>query len=320
MPWGKKFGWTVSFIKFVSRNMAVTLFLLLLLVTAIRNPLFLTLQNFANILANIPTPLCMALGLSLVMIAGDFDLSFAACSEITAAAIVAFPASNSVILASLAAVLVFSLLNSLGVVFLDVHPWIVTIGTMLMALGGAEILTGARQLTFSQHLVKVLGENFGNFGSLSVFISLLLALLVAIFVHRTRYGLALYAVGGSRDVAYREGIKVRWYRVLSYLLAGVLYWFGGISYLASTGMFRAGQIQLQLLDVILAVFISMSLSRRRIINIPGVIVGVVFVAVLSNIILMLNIPSFWVSLFKGLVALVIISGAAMGSKDVVQLE
>lgn len=320
MPWGKKFGWAISLIKFASRNVGVALFLLFLLAAAIKNPSFLTLHNFTNILDNIPSLLCMALGLSLVMIVGDFDLSFAACSEITAAAVVAFPTSNSVILASLAAVLLISLLNSLGVVFLDIHPWVVTIGAMLIALGGAEILTGARQLTFSQHLVKVLGGNLGNFGSLSSFISLLLALLVAIFVHRTRYGLAMYAVGGSRDVAYREGIKVRWYRTLSYLLAGVLYWFGGVSYLATTGMFRAGQIQLQLIDVILSVFIGMSLSRRRVVNIPGTVAGVVFVAVINNAVLMLNVPSFWVSLFKGLVALAIISGAAMGSKDVVQLE
>ena len=68
---------------------------------------------------------------------------------------------------------------------------------------------------------------------------------------------------------------------------------------------------LMLLDILLAAYVSAMFSRRWVINIPGVLLGAVFVGALTNCFTLTNIPTYWVLAVKGGLILIVVAATSL---------
>ena len=74
------------------------------------------------------------------------------------------------------------------------------------------------------------------------------------------------------------------------------------------------------LEVILAVFFGMAISRKNIKNVPGAVIGAAYVALLANGLGLAGISAYWIKLIEGCLVIVVILGNSLGRKEIVQLD
>ena len=147
--------------------------------------------------------------------------------------------------------------NGVLVAKAKVPPLIVTLGTLSVALGLAQVLTGGidirsvpSELTDFSAYTKVLGIPG------LPFVALLIVILGGILLHKTRFGRYTFAIGSNEEAARRTGIKVTRHLVLVYALAGTLAGVGAILSLAQFGTTTIAGQSLTNLNVIAAVVIG----------------------------------------------------------------
>lgn len=188
----------------------------------------------------------MALGMALVIITGQIDLSIGSalvlCSGVT---IIAFNVTNSIFLTLLAAILsgcVCGAINGVLVGYAKMPPFIVTLGTMLiyrsLALFSVRVIdpaiTGSSSSQFamlsSNSKYDVLRMKFGT-GSLKIgsfaipyitFLFIGLLILFVLIAKNTKYGKSVYAVGSNEKSAHLAGINVQWVKVSVFIMTGFL--------------------------------------------------------------------------------------------------
>jgi ribose/xylose/arabinose/galactoside ABC-type transport system permease subunit len=188
----------------------------------------------------------MSLGLLLVIVVGEIDLSFAATFGLTANMLAAvwILGGTSLFPALLIALLVAALVGAINgalVAFAKVPAFIVTLGTYNLIYGfsiyfgegqtmspsyppaGAEV--SASEVTFFTDLTKKIGS--AGF-SLEILWMVALAIAVGFLLHRTIFGFRLMAIGGNAEAARLARLPVRKYKFLAFVLCGLLAGIAGI--------------------------------------------------------------------------------------------
>jgi ribose/xylose/arabinose/galactoside ABC-type transport system permease subunit len=183
-------------------------------------PTFLTLGNLLNIAHQIGILAILAIGMTLVIIAGGIDLSVGslmALAAVTAAWLIrehggADQASvGAMVLACTCAIAVCSLVGfsvGLTITWSDMPPFIVTLGVMMIARGSAFVLADSQSIYQVPETIDWLGRG-ADLGIPNVAV-LMLALYIAahVLMTRTVLGRYIYAVGGNREAARLAGVPV----------------------------------------------------------------------------------------------------------------
>ena len=183
-----------------------------------------------------------------------------------------------------------------------IPPLIVTLGTFGMALGFAQILTNGTDIrAVPEILVDAIGS--GTIGGVPVLvvIAAAVALVGAIVLHLTRFGVHVFAVGSDKEAARRAGIKVGRKLVAIYVLSGAL---AGLAAMMSTARFATTTIgghAMDNLSTISAVVLGGTSLFGGIGSIAGTVVGVFIPIVLLNGFVILGIPPFWQTVATGAV-------------------
>ncbi|MBN1350094.1 ABC transporter permease [candidate division KSB1 bacterium] len=285
------------------------------------NPAFFSLSNLFDLLKSSVVMGIFALGVLVVLISGDIDISFtaiAACSMYLANKILlANHLTESLALAfcvSGAIGLVLGLFNAFFISTYKLPALIVTLGTasifrgfMLAFIGTAVINTlpgslieFSKQMLFRRTLPS--GEIIGL--SLSFTILLILAALTWAFLRYTLPGRGIYAIGGDAAAAERAGFNVRRIRFFIYGFVGVLAGIGGI--LHSSMMRNANPFDLvgTELTVIAAVVLGgASLTGGRG-SVAGTLLAILLIVVINNSLILLNIPVYWQRVAVGAIILI----------------
>ena len=271
------------------RHGALGVLLLGLLVSALAFPSFASFDNLAGIAIQSSFLVVVALGMTFVIIGGGIDLSVG--SVFALGGVLAAWASQWGAVAALVAPLVvcgaIGLLNGVIIARTGLAPFIVTLASLLGARGLLLALTdeGATTYLVPRDSV-VLDVGRGTLLGLGypVWIAALLCVLGAVLLQRTRYGQAVYAVGGSEDAAALMGLPVARVKTLSYLLSGLLAGFAGALNAARLG---SGVTILGVgmeLDAIAAVVIGGTLLIGGAGTISGTLSGVLLLGVIQNVI------------------------------------
>ena len=285
---------------------------------------FLSIANLINILQVITFIAVPATGLAIVMLSGKFDLSFAGVIGISAAVSIYFTNKGMhplpALLITLLLAVALELVNAFFVVILGIHPWLTTIGTMLVYLGLEKAITGGHYYTADSSFFQNI--RFGTFLGLPVvvWIMLLVWLVVVFIIHRTTLGRCLYAVGGNENACINAGIDSRFYSFIAFGMMGFLSWAGSIIYVGQLSGYPPEAAYINQLEVILAVFFGMALSTKGIINVVGALLGAAFVAFLANGMGLLGISSYWIKFMEGLLVVVVIIGNSISQGRLVHLE
>ena len=216
--------------------------IILLIVARIVYPGFLDLTNLRNILSqNAPVGI-VAVGMTIVMIGGGFDLSVGAIFAL--GAVVFASKTDPLGLWGAAAVvigvsLVCGVINGFIVTKLRVNPFVATLGSGSAIGGMAYIYSNSAPQTPENFDFQTLGT--GSWAGLPISVWLLgLTLLVGGFVlARTVYGRSIYAIGGNAEAARLSGIPVDMLRGSTYVISGLCSGLSGVILASRLGVGQA---------------------------------------------------------------------------------
>ena len=287
---GQRPGVSLDLIKsfMTSGGMLYVGFVALIVIFAIASPVFLTPENFANIGRQTTLVSIMAVGMSLVIISGEFDLSVG--SVMALAGVVAALAMQKfgdvwlvgavVALATGAAV---GLINGLLTTMLSIPSFLVTLGSLSIARGLALVATGTRP-------VNILDESyyaiFGEGQLLGIPAPIIWTIVVAIagivLLHYSTFGRQIFATGGNATAARYTGIDTRRVKTLCLIIAGAL---AGLAALVLTARSHAARPDAGAgieLDVIAAVILGGAALAGGRGTIIGALIGSLMIGVLNN--------------------------------------
>lgn len=275
---------------------------LLVAVLAALNEAFLTWSNFLNVLRQISVLMLGAVGETLIILSGGFDLSIgsmqALASSVTASVMLHWGIGPAILLGLLVGV-VGGLLNGVVITKIRVNPLVATLGTMSIFRGFALITTGGDVVFGLPSEFLFLGTGF--VGGVPVPAIFAIAALVVGFVllRMTVFGLNIYAIGGNREAARLSGIKVDRVLIACYTIGGLLAALSGV---IMTARLSSGQPTLGHgfeLNAIAAVVIGGTSLSGGAGGLGGTIIGVFLIGVLSNGLNILNVNYFWQQVIIG---------------------
>lgn len=308
-------------IALAKRNMVAVVLLLIIVVLASLNSTFRTSANFWNVLdQNVPDEV-VASGMLLMMLTGGFDLSVGASGAISAvvAAWVSIHAGIAVgVLGALGAGIGVGALNGICVAFLNVNPFVTTLGSMTLWYGVLDLVTGGSPVSGTPPGWTNWG--LGNTGPVPnpVFIGAGVILIVYFLLRHTVFGGQVYAVGSNMAGAARAGVRVRGVLCAVYTLGGLMAAVAGLVTVAQSGTGDPTTGSDWALTAIAAIVMGGTRLSGGVGGIRSVLVGTFLISVLTNALTLYNVSPFWVpiiigSIVIGAVAIAARSGRSIGS-------
>jgi ribose/xylose/arabinose/galactoside ABC-type transport system permease subunit len=193
------------------------------------------------------------------------------------------------------------LINGLLVAKRNIPPFVATLGTMGAVRGLTYVLTNAYPVSGLPKGIDFIGRGYVGPIPVPIIIMLVVYVLAYIVAEHTRVGRFIFAIGGNEEAAHLSGIKIDKYRIFAYMTSGGLAALSGIilvSRLAS-GQPNAG-LNYEFEAITSAVVGGTSLSGGKG-TILGVLFGALFISILLNGMVLLNISSYYQQMLKGIV-------------------
>ncbi|BDI29911.1 hypothetical protein CCAX7_19620 [Capsulimonas corticalis] len=222
-------------------------------------PGFLTPGNLSSILKGTSANLYAAIGLTIVLIAGQLDLSIGALMTVGGMAAIGlepklgWPGAFAV--AALCGLLVGAI-NGLLVTKAKISSFIVTLGTMTILGGAANLYSKGGTLFVSDFSFADRLDPAGLLFTPRVLLSLAALVLFALLLRRTSVGRGLYLIGGSARMAWYSGLPVDSYVLGAFMISGLLSALGGALFAASLNSANPSMGDRSLMPVIAAVIIG----------------------------------------------------------------
>ena len=301
------------------------IFLLLVALIAIFSILkpaqFGSAYNLSMLAINAAILLVLAVGQTFVIIAAGIDLSIGAVlvfSSVVSAQVMLHLSGEAgttygttaaswwvVGAGALVALLsgaAWGALNGFLIAVARIPALIVTLGSLGMALGAAQLLTGGVDVRAMPALL-VDGIGAGTVAGIPVLVLIAIAvtIIAAIVLHLTRFGLHVFALGSNQEAARRAGVKTRRRIVAIYVLSGTLAGLAAVMANARFATTTIGGYAMDNLSTISAVVLGGTSLFGGIGSIAGTVIGVFIPIVLLNGFVILGIPPFWQTIAMGAV-------------------
>lgn len=278
---------------------------------------FLTVQNLLNIL-NQNAPLAiMASAMTLVIIAGGFDLSVGAIFAMGAVASAWIALNFDPIVGLLLAPfigLAMGVVNGLVITLLKVHSFLATIATSLIFKGIAVVLSDGRLIPVRMPEFTWLGRDKLGGVFIAIWVMVGFALLLTFVLTRTSLGRQILAVGGNAEAAILSGIRADRIRVITFAIAGFA---AGLAAAIATSRVSMGQASAGAgfeLDAIAAVILGGTSIYGGVGAVWRSVAGVLLLALINNGFNILNADPFYRDLTTGLIILAAIGISASGKR------
>jgi ribose transport system permease protein len=269
-----------------------------------RWPNFLKTQNLINIVNRIVEIAVLAVGMTLVILTGGIDLSVGsliALSAVVTASIIrdyfgGIDATSLGIstagLLGIALCGLCGLANGVFIVAFSIPPFIATLAMMMMASGGAFMISQGQSIDRVPTEFVWLGR--GTWIGIPVAVWLMLAIFaIAHWVMKyTTFGRSIYAIGGNEVAARLCGVRVPKILLITYTLSGMLAGLGGVIMASRLGSAEAKYGAMYELHVIAAVVVGGTSLRGGYGTIFGTLIGALIIAVIENGMNLMQIDSY----------------------------
>lgn len=290
---------------------------LLCVVLSFVSPVFLTFENFLDIIEGNVVMAILAVGMTLVIITGDIDVSVAAAT--TAVAVIIgnlfsfLPDSwiSILILFLIAPVIgiIIGAINGLLVSKIKIPAIVVTLGTLNIINGLVLYLTNGQYLNSSNFPKPFL--TFANFEFLGIPILVYLLTAVAILtwfiLKHTLIGRSVLAIGGKSQSAVRVGINYNKVKLFVFAYMGFL---AGIAAIAQTAYTKAvdpnGLLGVEMMVIAAVVLGGTNIQGGRG-SIQGTLLGVLLLAIMQNGMILAHIDTFWQKVVTGAIIVIAVS-------------
>ncbi|MBD8891212.1 ABC transporter permease [Labrenzia suaedae] len=298
----------------VMQNAGIGLALLALIIFfSVTTEHFLTANNITNILTQITINLVLAVGMTFVILIGGIDLSvgsvmaFAAVVAGKAITMPGFGDAEAIALAIFAATMtgvLCGLFNGIVSAFWSLPSFIITLGMLNIARGGALQISGAQTI----YSFPFAFEEFGSamiYGVPVVFLVALLFVLIAWFIlNFTVFGRLLYGIGNNEEAVRLAGHPVFWYKVAAFTICGLTAGVAAVVYMARLNISSpiAG-IGFELNAIAAVIIGGTSLSGGRG-SVIGTLLGAIIIGVLANGLILYGLSDFMRQMITGVVIIV----------------
>jgi ribose transport system permease protein len=268
---------------------------LLVVGLAIAAPGFLSPPNIANVLVQSTLLLLLSLPMTLVIMTEGLDLSMGAVVTLTSIVVALVSLSTGSmplgLLAAVAVGIAFGLMNGYLVAWLNIPPFVATLGTLGMAQGLALIASNGQSIVGVPRSVSevYLGAPFGL--PLPIIIGAFAYLVFHGLLYHTRFGTYIFALGGNREALAYAGLSPVKLLIAVYAISGAM---AGVAGLLMTARMNAGHPTAGLgleFDAIAAVAVGGTSFERGNGWLLGTGLGVLAVGVLRNGLNLLALPS-----------------------------
>ena len=246
---------------------------------------FLSTGNLLNILyENAPLGI-IACAVTLVVVAGNFDLSLGAqfaLTEVCAVEIAIHWGVGFGLFAPLVVGGACGLVNGLLRTKLRVNSFLATLATSFVFVGAATAISGGLLLSESSNTFLALGRDSIGPVQYAVIVFVALAALLQFVLARTGFGRFCYAVGGNRDAARLSGIRVDRIVIATFVIAGVAAGIAGLIQASATGSGNSNDGTTLALQAIAAVAIGGTSIFGGVGSVWRTVLGVLFLALITN--------------------------------------
>ena len=301
-----------NFIKFRSllkSELGLVFILISLIITfSIFSEYFLTSRNLLNITRQISINLIIAIGMTFVILTGEIDLSvgsIAALAGVATGSVIVV--TSSIFLGIMAGIFVgvlIGLLNGVLTVYGKVQSFIVTLAMLGLARGLALVWTDGKPISGLPSNFSILGAGYVGIIPVSTIVAIFIFVITFIIFSRTKHSVYIRSIGANREAARLSAIPVKRYRIIAFLLSGLLSAVGGIiitSRLISAQPTAAEGMEL---NVIAAVILGGSSLSGGIGTITGTLLGAIIIGVINNGMNLIGISAFFQQIVKGIIILV----------------
>lgn len=276
---------------------------------AIASPVFLTVSNFLNVFQQISINFVVAVGMTFVIISGGIDLSVGSNIALSGLLMGILMKNFGVpVWATITLCILFSgivgLINGALIAYLNLPPFIATLGTMSIVRGAAYTVTAGQPIyTFPTGFTAV-ASRVGGFPLYTMIILLAVFLLGWYILRYTRVGRYTYAIGGNENCAKLSGINFKKVKCFVYTVSGLC--CGVAALLLSSRLDSAvpTNAEGQEMDAIAAVVIggtSMSGGEGSMI---GTLIGILIIGIISNGLNLLGVAQGPQKMVKGAIIVV----------------
>lgn len=286
--------------------------------SAVKPDIFPTTTNLLNMLNAVAFLGIVALGLTVALVQGLFDLSVPAMATIAGFLVTKWLSAGTISNTLLAVlfVLVLAVLvgafNGAVVAYGNVSAFIVTLAAGSVLTG---IVLGASN---SQTILMGIPQSFLNIGQgkigpvqMPAFFLVAIALVLYVVLEHTQVGRHMYAIGGNAETARLAGVPVKRYALIALAISAVCSAFVGILVAANLGVGRPqGVGDTYLLDGFAAAFIGAATLRPGRFHILGTFVGVLLMGVIDNGLNCMNVQPYWQYIVRGTILLIAVFGTS----------
>lgn len=262
-----------------------------------------------------------AMGQTLVILSGGFDLSAAAVISLVNVTLASLPADGSLSPWTLGAIgvgigLLVGAFNGFFIAFLRLQSIVVTLSTMFILQGVTLIVMDKPGGMIEPRLSEILiGDLIPDWVPMSAALIFVL-LMFWYWLKRTKLGLAIYAVGGDTESARSAGISTRLVQFAVYVIAGGFYGMAGVFISAQTGAGDPLVGNPMLLQMFAAVVVGGTLLGGGRGGLTGSVLGAYVLMIIVNILLVLNVSAYYSTIAESTILLLAVLSASAHRRSV----
>ncbi|HCR84472.1 MAG TPA: ribose ABC transporter permease [Lachnospiraceae bacterium] len=299
--------------------MIVFLFILLFALCCL-NSSFRSASNIMNVLRQASFVAIIAMGEFFVILTGEMDMSISSIIGMVSIFFAGLSVNNNIpIWAAFIIVVLLSavigVINGCLVVYGKMPSFIATLTIMNM-------LKGINYIYSDGLPISGLPESFGKMAlgkaagiPVAVILMIIVAVILYLFTAQTETGRSFFAVGGNKEAAKLSGLNVKFISILAFVMSGIL---SAIGALGLTSRTQSGNVTLgdQLLFDVMTICVlggtSLTGGRGRV---AGIVVGALFLQVITNIMVLLGINTYWQWVVKGIILVVVVLIDSFSKKE-----
>jgi ribose transport system permease protein len=273
---------------------------------------FFTEANFINVLKSASIFIILAMGETIVLIAGGVDLSIGGMMAFAGVVVILLMNEGVPIPVAIALALLVGLgvgaINAFISVYQRAEPFIITLGMGIVLTGAGQQLTNARPVSSKVPAFADIA-NFKILGPIPLLVVVMIAVVAVTYwvLRNTSFGRNVYAIGGDAEVAKYSGINVRRTKAATYVICGLLAALGGVmlaSQLNSASSIAGDSTPLY---VVCAVVVGGTSVAGGVGGAMKSLIGLLLLGLLTNAFNMLQVDTYVAYLPTALLGIIIVS-------------
>ena len=300
--------------RYLSPLASLVLFIVLFVAVIARYEFASPAQVFLNLLVDNAYLIVLAVGMTFVILTGGIDLSVGAVVALSTVILATALRAGWPMPLAVAVVLVagptLGLMMGLVIEYFDVQPFIATLAGMFLARGLCYVLS-VDSLPIRDPALRAFGLNYvylydDKFIRWSVVVALVVVVIGAYVLHKTRFGRTVYAVGGNRQSAQLMGLDAARANVSVYAISGLCAAVAGLLLaVQKLSGYSLNGIGLEL-DAIAAAVIGGVLLSGGVGFVLGSVIGVLVLGTIQTFVTAANLDSYWTRIMTGALLLVFV--------------